>query len=197
MRCFACGGPYHPATGHLFREFMVAYCGRCYRHFIEWMKGHMRRKWGGLDFYAEAAKRPRSSNGSECDAPNVEVAGSSPAEDTNQTRSRRLTRLRTPPSHGGNVGFKSPRDHHPVPSSNGQGHRPFKPRMRGSSPPGITSRPRRLMEQGTRLRIESVGVRVLSRVPKYVLVRETEYHTGLRNRSSQFESGRGHQGARA
>lgn len=83
MQCFACGGPYHPATGHLFREFMVAYCGRCYRHFIEWMKQHMRRRWGGLDFYAEAAKRPRSSSGQERDAPTVEAAGPNPAEDTN------------------------------------------------------------------------------------------------------------------
>lgn len=34
MKCFACGGPYHPATGHLWAGFeSVAYCGRCYRHF--------------------------------------------------------------------------------------------------------------------------------------------------------------------
>ena len=56
MKCFACGGVYHEATGHLFREFPgVAYCGPCYRHFAEWMKAHMRRRWGKCNFYAEAA----------------------------------------------------------------------------------------------------------------------------------------------
>jgi hypothetical protein len=83
MHCFACGGPYHPATGHLFREFDVAYCGRCFRNFYKWMRAQFHRQFGGIDFYTEAAKRPRGSNGSEYDAPNVEVAGSIPAEDTN------------------------------------------------------------------------------------------------------------------
>ncbi len=54
-RCFACPGPYHPASGHVFREVGVVYCGPCYRYFAAWMKGHMRRQWSGADFYVEAA----------------------------------------------------------------------------------------------------------------------------------------------
>ena len=57
IRCFACGGPYHPATGHLGREFMVPYCGTCTCHFFAWVKSQMRRKWGKMDFYVEAAKK--------------------------------------------------------------------------------------------------------------------------------------------
>src|SRR5574342_487973 len=52
--CFACGGPYHPATGHVFRGFNVPYCGACYRRFLPWLKGHTRRLWGGREFYVEA-----------------------------------------------------------------------------------------------------------------------------------------------
>jgi hypothetical protein len=55
MPCFACGGPYHPASGHLFNS-ETPYCGPCYRYFLSWMKGHIRRKWGGCDFYEEAAR---------------------------------------------------------------------------------------------------------------------------------------------
>jgi hypothetical protein len=54
-KCFACGGPYHPASGHLFREFDVAYCGACYRPFLTWMKGHLNRRWSKGKFYEEAA----------------------------------------------------------------------------------------------------------------------------------------------
>jgi hypothetical protein len=60
MNCFACGGPYHPATGHLFREYEdVAYCGPCIRHFInEFVKKMMQgRRWGRVNFYEEAAKK--------------------------------------------------------------------------------------------------------------------------------------------
>jgi hypothetical protein len=59
VRCFACPGPYHPATGHLFAPG-VAYCGPCYRHFIGWYKAHTRRRWGGADFYVEAATSIRA-----------------------------------------------------------------------------------------------------------------------------------------
>lgn len=59
-RCFRCGGPFHQATGHVFVEFDIAYCGACYRHFLAWYKGHTRRKWGGSDFYAEAATSIRA-----------------------------------------------------------------------------------------------------------------------------------------
>ena len=62
MRCFACGGPYHPASGHLFREFEgVAYCGRCTRYFFGWVKGHTKRRWGGQDFYEAAATSVREA----------------------------------------------------------------------------------------------------------------------------------------
>jgi hypothetical protein len=54
QRCFACGGPFHPATGHYHRPD-VAICGRCARSFLSWLKGHTKRRWGGHDFYAEAA----------------------------------------------------------------------------------------------------------------------------------------------
>ena len=54
QKCFACGGPFHPATGHYHRPD-VAICGRCARSFLSWLKGHTKRRWGGHDFYAEAA----------------------------------------------------------------------------------------------------------------------------------------------
>lgn len=53
MKCFACGGPYHPATGNLFRPD-VAYCGRCYRHFLEYLKTRFYRRKERPDFIAEA-----------------------------------------------------------------------------------------------------------------------------------------------
>ena len=58
LRCFACGGPYHPSTGHLWKKFEgVAYCGPCYRSFLSWLKPHMHRRWGGERFYDAAARR--------------------------------------------------------------------------------------------------------------------------------------------
>ncbi len=53
--CFACCGPYHPATGHLYREWDIAFCGRCYGLFLAWLSGHLCRRWGGHRFYDEAA----------------------------------------------------------------------------------------------------------------------------------------------
>jgi len=57
-RCFACHGPFHPATGNHFAEG-VDYCGRCYRSFLEFYRSRMapRKKWP--DFYAEAATSVR------------------------------------------------------------------------------------------------------------------------------------------
>lgn len=58
MKCFACPGPYHEATGHLFNlpdATRVAYCGPCARYFLRWMISHMKRRWGGADFYEAAA----------------------------------------------------------------------------------------------------------------------------------------------
>lgn len=55
MKCSCCGGPFHPATGDYDRRFDMARCGRCYREFLAWFKGHTRRKWGKLNFYEHAA----------------------------------------------------------------------------------------------------------------------------------------------
>lgn len=57
MYCFACGGPYHEATGHFFREWDLVYCGPCYRHFItEFVKPMMNRwRWSKMgNFYDHA-----------------------------------------------------------------------------------------------------------------------------------------------
>jgi hypothetical protein len=54
-RCFKCGGPYHPATGHWDERFNVVFCGACYKPFVKWLKGHLKRKWGNANFYEEAA----------------------------------------------------------------------------------------------------------------------------------------------
>lgn len=53
-RCDSCGSPYHEATGHIFSEKTVV-CGPCARHFVQFIKSHTRRKWGGLNFYEHAA----------------------------------------------------------------------------------------------------------------------------------------------
>jgi hypothetical protein len=60
MRCFACGGPYHEASGHFWRDFDIAYCGRCTRHFFDWVRQHTRSRIRGGDFYAEAASSVRA-----------------------------------------------------------------------------------------------------------------------------------------
>jgi hypothetical protein len=67
LRCFACKGPYHPATGHIWTELPPdaqgehpVYCGPCYRKWIKWMKGHLNRRWAGANFYEEAATSVRA-----------------------------------------------------------------------------------------------------------------------------------------
>ena len=45
MRCYACGGPYHEATGHFFHHWGFVYCGPCYRHFIEDFMKPMMNRW--------------------------------------------------------------------------------------------------------------------------------------------------------
>lgn len=40
MKCSACQGPYHPATGHYFAEDFVL-CGPCAISFKDWLKGRM------------------------------------------------------------------------------------------------------------------------------------------------------------
>lgn len=59
VRCFnpRCGQPYHEATGHQFivNGERIPYCGSCYRYFMAFIKSHTKRKWGGMNFYEEAA----------------------------------------------------------------------------------------------------------------------------------------------
>jgi hypothetical protein len=93
MRCFACGGPYHPASGHVFADEIV-YCGACYRPFIEFMKSRFYRRSKGPDFIAEAVTsiRPPPTttshytspwlNGSERGSPTPENPSSSLGGDT-------------------------------------------------------------------------------------------------------------------
>lgn len=63
-RCFACGGAYHPATGHWWGPTFpdVFYCGACYRPFIDWFRRHSARRWGKLRFYDET-ETSRNRNG--------------------------------------------------------------------------------------------------------------------------------------
>jgi hypothetical protein len=51
--CSACKGPFHPATGHYHTE-NVKICGPCAKHFVSWLKGHLKRRWGGKVFYEHA-----------------------------------------------------------------------------------------------------------------------------------------------
>lgn len=93
MRCFACGGPYHPASGHIFSEDVV-YCGACYRPFVAFMKSRFYQREDEPDFIAEAMTsiRPPPTatshltspwlNGSERGPPKPEILGSNPSGDT-------------------------------------------------------------------------------------------------------------------
>lgn len=52
MRCFACKGVYHEASGHLLvRE--LPYCGPCYRHWLAWFRS-LSRRWEETGFYKHA-----------------------------------------------------------------------------------------------------------------------------------------------
>ena len=62
MRCFQCGGPRHPATGHAFDD-EIGLCGRCARAMIAWVKGHVavgRGRRRGGDFYGAAVTSIRA-----------------------------------------------------------------------------------------------------------------------------------------
>lgn len=61
--CNACGGPYHPSTGHVFTPTHVV-CGPCARSWKDWLKGMMSRRWGGQRFYDHAltSVRPEEEN---------------------------------------------------------------------------------------------------------------------------------------
>lgn len=54
MKCSACGGPYHPATGHMHTENVVL-CGPCTRDMLAWVKKHTSRKGGRTGGFYEAA----------------------------------------------------------------------------------------------------------------------------------------------
>jgi len=57
-KCSACGGPFHPETGHYTSGHDdVRVCGPCTHHFVDWLKTHTRRPYGSKEtpFY-EAAK---------------------------------------------------------------------------------------------------------------------------------------------
>jgi hypothetical protein len=40
MKCFFCGGPAHPATGHAYSDTCMA-CGPCYREFLRFYRGRL------------------------------------------------------------------------------------------------------------------------------------------------------------
>jgi hypothetical protein len=44
-KCSACGGPFHPASGH-YHQADVRVCGPCMKHFVQWFKGHSKGKYG-------------------------------------------------------------------------------------------------------------------------------------------------------
>ena len=50
MRCSACRGPYSEVTGHRLGDRTVL-CGACAKDFLQWLKQHTRRRWGGFRFY--------------------------------------------------------------------------------------------------------------------------------------------------
>ncbi len=45
IRCVACKGVWHPASGDWNPRFQVATCGRCHRDFWEWFNRHQKRLW--------------------------------------------------------------------------------------------------------------------------------------------------------
>lgn len=61
VRCIRCKGPFHPSTGDYDHVHGVATCGACVRSFYEWLRGHVRRRWGKLDFYEHAATSIRAA----------------------------------------------------------------------------------------------------------------------------------------
>jgi hypothetical protein len=52
--CSVCGGVWHPSTGSYVSPTFRR-CGPCERAFVKWLAGHLRRKWGRVDFYVAAA----------------------------------------------------------------------------------------------------------------------------------------------
>ena len=52
-RCSACGGVYHPATGHALSARMQL-CGPCAREMLAWVKQRCQRRSCGPCFYTAA-----------------------------------------------------------------------------------------------------------------------------------------------
>jgi hypothetical protein len=72
QHCSACGGPYHPATGHRWTESMVL-CGRCALDWKAWLKAREaamnRIKNGCTMSFAQAAITSIRPDGREDQAP--------------------------------------------------------------------------------------------------------------------------------
>lgn len=60
MRCVQCKGPWHPSSGHWYEEWGIVVCGGCYKPFLAWLSGHLKRRWGKVRFYDEAATSIRA-----------------------------------------------------------------------------------------------------------------------------------------
>ncbi len=56
--CSACGGIYHPATGHVLSVNMRL-CGPCARNMSTWVKRHVSKRWSKGDFYGAAVNSAR------------------------------------------------------------------------------------------------------------------------------------------
>ena len=61
MKCQVCGGPWHPASGDFDPRWNRPTCGPCYRHWVEWMRGHTAQRRRGRDFYKEAETSIRAT----------------------------------------------------------------------------------------------------------------------------------------
>jgi hypothetical protein len=65
-KCSACGGPFHPETGHHPPGHDdVRVCGPCTHHFVDWLKVHTKGKYGHpkASFYDAAATSIKPGDG--------------------------------------------------------------------------------------------------------------------------------------
>lgn len=66
MKCSACGGTFHPATGHVLSDKMQL-CGLRAKDFWRWMKGRMgamsSTRRGDKESFAEAASKSVKGEG--------------------------------------------------------------------------------------------------------------------------------------
>lgn len=84
MNCFKCKGPFHLATGHVFKVFglEIPYCGPCAHEAMDYIRGRTapRRRNKALlggDFYEAAATAIRADGGncSGCGCPPLKPYG--------------------------------------------------------------------------------------------------------------------------